>query len=68
MNPETGYWETAHRVCTTKEYESLELHYRRGLSYRKIALALGVTHPIIFDRIQTASRKIAAALDQEPAA
>lgn len=62
MTDEAEVWKTAQTVCTSKELEALDYHYRRNMSYRSIALALDISHATVRDRIKNAQRKIAAAM------
>lgn len=62
-----AYWQTAAKVCTPKELDTLHLR-ERGLSLRQIALATGVSLATIRNRLFNADRKIELALRPKDAA
>ena len=61
MTTDATYWQTATRVCTEKELDTLRLR-DRGLSLRQIALASSVSLATIRNRLFNADRKIDLAL------
>ena len=66
MTSGDAYWQTATRVCTEKELDTLKLR-DRGLSLRQIALATGVSLATIRNRLFNADRKIEIALRKDVA-
>lgn len=57
MTTNADHWAIAERVCTPKQLEALRL-YDRGLSYRIIALHLGVSHQRVRELVERATQKI----------
>lgn len=63
----TDHWEIAHRICTPRELEALKLH-EHGLSYRMIALHLGVSTQRAHQLVRRSGDKIQLELTRkEPA-
>lgn len=62
MSTSDPYWETAARVCTAKELEALRLRDQHDMGSRLIALSLGITRSAVRERLDSADRKIHAAL------
>lgn len=56
-----GYWQTAARVCTDKEFQALMLRDAAHAGTRLIALHLGISRAAVRERLDNADRKIAAA-------
>jgi len=65
---EQRYWRIAEAICTDAELVALRLRNDRGLSPRKIALALGVDRRTIRDRLDRADQKILVTIQKENAA
>lgn len=53
----------AERVCTEAELEAWRL-VQRGMSQRAISLALGISRSSVRDRVESAARKVADALEE----
>lgn len=61
------HWPIAHRICSPRELEALQLH-DHGLSYRTIALHLGISTQRAHQLVHRAGQKIELELRKEPAA
>jgi DNA-directed RNA polymerase specialized sigma24 family protein len=60
-------WQTATRICTPQQLTALQLH-TKGLSYRTIALHLGISQQRAHQLVDRALQKIELELRKEPAA
>lgn len=54
--------ELAERVCTSKELEALKLK-SAGYGRRRIAIVIGISETAVRDRLRSAERKLAAAVE-----
>jgi DNA-binding CsgD family transcriptional regulator len=63
----TNHWQTANRVCTPQQLTALQLR-TKGLSYRTIALHLGISQQRAHQLVDRALQKIELELRKEPAA
>lgn len=55
----------AEQVCTAAELDAWRL-VQRGMSQRAIALALGISRSSVRDRVESAARKVAEAMEDAP--
>jgi predicted DNA-binding protein (UPF0251 family) len=58
---EEEFWELAQRVCTEREVEALRLK-SLGFSERSAAKRLGISRSSFGDRLDSAERKLLAAM------